>query len=343
MYNIKVDGGALTTCKANIYGTHTFSKELISALTHYDKTNSYTIYTQENSSETISNSHIQTVWPKIGWMKIGISVAEILSHNEKNIFLALNQSLPMYTNGPIIGFIHGLSFMKYPHLYPDSYKRMYRQVSQLMHRARHIVVSSNKIKAELESLYPHHNNIHSIPFGIPSAYIQKSIRYKRKNIVLFVGMNHPIKNLGLLIRSFKLIVANPQYSSYKLILAGVGNAPVNCHGLNQQNVIIIPYADTSLLLKLYNEASCLAVPSLYESFHLPTVEALSQDTPVVSCTEAAIPELAPFIHISKNNPRDFYRSLLHCLNATQHVDIQKLRATFSWKIFVNKIVALYHD
>ena len=343
MYNIQIDGGALNSHATNVYGTHTFSNELINALADFDTINTYTVYAQEPIVGIDSAIRIKVIWPRMGWMKIGISIAEILSHNKENIFLALNQSVPMYTNGPIIGFIHGLSFMKFPHLYPDSYKRMHQQVSQLMHRARHIVVSSNKIKVELESLYPHNKNIHSIPFGIPSAYIQKNIRYKRKNIVLFVGMNHPIKNMSLLLNSFKLLIANPSFSSYKLVVVGAGNIDTHYYGLTQQNVIVIPQANTSLLQKLYNEAACLAVPSLYESFHFPTIEALSQETPVVTTMNAVIPEIAPYVYTCNNNPNDFYKGLQKCLTMSHTIDIQKLHRDFSWKKFAKRIVALYHE
>jgi len=342
MYNVKIDGGALNAHDANIYGTHTFSKELITALTHYDKINSYTIYTQENTVLTTNGARMQKIWPKIGWMKMGIAIAELMSRNKQNIFLATNQSFPLYTSGSIIGFIHGLSFMQYPHLYPDSQKRMRQQISQLMHRARHIVVSSEKVKSALTHKYPQNKNIHTIPFGIPSAFIEKNKNYKRKKLVLFVGMNHPIKNITLLIRSFKLLITNPMYSTYKLILVGVGNTRVDYLGLSQQHVVLIPHANISLLKKLYNEAACLAVSSLYESFHFPTIEALSQGTPVVACAGAVIPEIAPYVHTSKHNPNDFCKSLQNCLTSTKHIDVQTLQTTFSWRTFAKKIVALYH-
>ena len=46
------------------------------------------------------------------------------------------------------------------------------------------------------------------------------------------------------------------------------------------------------LVELYNEAACAVVPSLYEGFSLPAIEAMSTGCPLVATTGGAIPEVA---------------------------------------------------
>lgn len=343
MYNINVDGGALNKSRTNIYGTHTFSTECINALAHYDKINKYTIYTQTEIETLPDSINIRKIWPNRGWMKIGITTAELQSNKKNNVFLALNQTIPLYTSGPIIGFIHGLSFALYSQLYPDSQKRMHSELSRLIQRARHVVVSSKKVKSELLQTFPKRENIHVIPFGVPTYFIEKDKRYKRKKFILYVGMNHPIKNISLLVHAFKLLIKIPAYSTHKLVLVGVGTAPIDYYGLSRQSIIVIPHAHASLLKKLYNEGACLAVPSLYESFHFPTVEALSQETPVVAHEGAIIPELASFVQTCTNDPKSFCLGLQKCISSTKKINVKSLHSIFSWHTFAKKIMALYHE
>jgi glycosyltransferase involved in cell wall biosynthesis len=50
--------------------------------------------------------------------------------------------------------------------------------------------------------------------------------------------------------------------------------------------------DDATLAALYAGAACLALPSLYEGFGLPLVEAMSYGTPVLTSNIASMPEVA---------------------------------------------------
>jgi glycosyltransferase involved in cell wall biosynthesis len=46
------------------------------------------------------------------------------------------------------------------------------------------------------------------------------------------------------------------------------------------------------IVELYNESACAVVPSLYEGFSLPAIEAMSSGCPLVATTGGALPEVA---------------------------------------------------
>jgi glycosyltransferase involved in cell wall biosynthesis len=46
------------------------------------------------------------------------------------------------------------------------------------------------------------------------------------------------------------------------------------------------------IVELYNESACAVVPSLYEGFSLPAIEAMSTACPLVATTGGALPEVA---------------------------------------------------
>lgn len=59
-----------------------------------------------------------------------------------------------------------------------------------------------------------------------------------------------------------------------------------------KNIICLGFVSTEDLVLLYNAASVFAMPSLYEGFGLPILEAMSCGCPVVASKEGSIPEIS---------------------------------------------------
>ena len=100
---ISVDGGGLGGKLGERYGNYVFSENLIKALSLFDRKNRYFIYTLANLK------------PRLAWSKIRVSIEELRA--KKDVFLALNQALPLYVSGKIISFCHGLSYYFYSRFY----------------------------------------------------------------------------------------------------------------------------------------------------------------------------------------------------------------------------------
>jgi glycosyltransferase involved in cell wall biosynthesis len=62
---------------------------------------------------------------------------------------------------------------------------------------------------------------------------------------------------------------------------GLGDAVEFVSGITDERIV-----------ELYNESACAVVPSLYEGFSLPAIEAMSTGCPLVATTGGAIPEVA---------------------------------------------------
>jgi glycosyltransferase involved in cell wall biosynthesis len=75
------------------------------------------------------------------------------------------------------------------------------------------------------------------------------------------------------------------------------------------------------LVEMYAEASAVAVPSLYEGFSLPAVEAMACETPVVASAGGALPEvLGPdglaSLHVPPGDPGALATALGRLLSST---------------------------
>ncbi len=117
---------------------------------------------------------------------------------------------------------------------------------------------------------------------------------------LYVGGINPHKNLQLLIKAF----SDKAFSQSKLILVGdyqndrffsdfeTLHSLIRERGLTEQ-VIFTGYLTDLELATLYKCALAIILPSFYEGFGLPAIEAMVSGVPAIVTLNSAIPEIAP--------------------------------------------------
>ena len=120
-----------------------------------------------------------------------------------------------------------------------------------------------------------------------------------KPYLIHHGTIQPRKNLKRLIEAFRLMLARNTVLDLDLVLAGqmgwasaeITQAARSSSG-SRGNVIfagVLPDADLALLIK---GASLAVVPSLYEGFSLPMVEAMACGVPTVTSRTSCLPEIS---------------------------------------------------
>jgi glycosyltransferase involved in cell wall biosynthesis len=313
---ISVDGGALYPKNNRRFGSSVFSENLVQALNLYDKKNQYFIYTFKNLK------------PKLFWLKGRVSIEEL--KQKKDVFLALNQAIPFYTSGKIISFCHGLSYYFYPKYYPKKdYIRLKKQLDEMIKRSDKIIVSSEKVKDELVSIYQYiETKIIVLPFGIPLDLLNENFKLKISNFrnkekyFLYVGMDHPIKNIDFIRKAFKKFKSSNDFKDYRLLLV-----TKNC--------------SREKLKRLYQNATALLTSSHYESFNFPVLEALSQNCPVIGLKSAIIPELKQYVNVVGDEKQFVYLMNKAVNNKPEIKNRQIITKEFSWKDYVKNLVKLY--
>lgn len=118
-----------------------------------------------------------------------------------------------------------------------------------------------------------------------------------KPYFLFVGTIEPRKNLERLLQAFARLP--PVYQEqFSLVIAGAaGWGGVDLERLIYQHrlensVCVLGYVTNQQLASLYAHARFLAMPSLYEGFGLPLVEAMQYGTPLLTSNTSSMPEVA---------------------------------------------------
>ncbi|MBE9514325.1 MAG: glycosyltransferase family 4 protein [Chloroflexi bacterium] len=178
--------------------------------------------------------------------------------------------------------------------------------------------------------------------------------------VLFVGSEHPRKNLFTLLSAFKKLKGQPGFENLKLVKLGKAGGPerdfrgetmgtIRRLRLDQQ-VVFVQDVSVEDLAGYYRGAECFAFPSLYEGFGFPPLEAMACGCPVISSDSSSLPEVVGQAAI-KVSPRDA-GALADALNkiltdrALRESLIAKgatQAAKFSWQQTAERTLEVYEE
>lgn len=115
--------------------------------------------------------------------------------------------------------------------------------------------------------------------------------------VLFVGTGEPRKNLSRLIEAFAGLPVDLRTRTKLIVVGAPGWKSETARSLAARagvhdRVDVLGYVESGQLADLYANARCLAMPSLYEGFGLPILEANLRSVPVVTSNISSMPEVA---------------------------------------------------
>jgi glycosyltransferase involved in cell wall biosynthesis len=135
------------------------------------------------------------------------------------------------------------------------------------------------------------------PMLVSDAFLSKYGLNSEQHYVLFVGSEAPRKNLSTLIRAFALV--KQQIPGVKLLKVGSSQFSQERRKLEaliakldlQRDVQFFEFVLDEDLPAFYNAADVVVMPSLYEGFGLPIVEAMACGTPVVCARAGSLPEV----------------------------------------------------
>jgi glycosyltransferase involved in cell wall biosynthesis len=178
--------------------------------------------------------------------------------------------------------------------------------------------------------------------------------------LLYVGGMSPHKNLGALIDACAALRQDTRCSDLRLVLVGdfSGDVFYSAYAALQQRVarlqlreavVFTGYIDDATLAYVYNGAAALVLPSLWEGFGLPVIEAMACGTPVVASQRGALPEVvgAAGLLCDLDRPDDLRAQLLRLLTDPDlQTRLQTLgpqrAAAFSWERSARQTVSAFH-
>lgn len=246
--------------------------------------------------ENINNSTVKRFFYII-WLNT-FFVIYLLFQKKPTTLICTNFLLPFVKIPKVkyIPVIHDLCSYAYPECMTKVqifYSRM--AIKTAIKNADVIITVSETIKQEILSRFKYlEENIKIIynrnPFEFfdeisaeNNTKILKKYALTDKKYILSVATLNKRKNLSNLIEGFNEV--STKHSDIKLVLVG-GNGNSNIDSTNE-NVNFTGYIEEMELSVLYRHALCYVIPSLYEGFGIPILEAQVSKTPTI-CSDIPV-------------------------------------------------------
>ena len=129
-----------------------------------------------------------------------------------------------------------------------------------------------------------------------------------------------------------------------VVVVGPEREPGLARQLRELGADLRGYVDRDELAQLYRDASALVVPSRYEGFGLPLLEAMASGTPVVAAPDPALVEVAGDAAVFADQG-DLSGAILHALDRRDELRAAGFAraAQFSWAQAAARTVDVYRS
>jgi len=291
-------------------GIGIYTEELIKNLLKIDQTNQYVIFLRKEAyrSYQIKNKNVEKVLTEIPHysFKEQTALNPYFKAAKLDLVHFTHFNKPIFYHQPYLVTIHDLTMLFYPPRTNFLKKKIFEWViKSAVKNALKIIVPSQQTKKDLnEYLNVPTEKIELIYEALPSNFKPAKIKNRTilkkyritKPYLFYTGQQKPHKNLIRLVEAFKDL--NRKYpSKWQLVLAGKidPSHPELGQKIEELNlkdeVILAGFVRDQDLPQLYVQAQAYVLPSLYEGFGLPPLEAMASKIPVIASSSSCIPEI----------------------------------------------------
>jgi len=234
------------------------------------------------------------------WSQVRLPVALAASHAD--LLFVPAHSVPFAWTGRALTVVHDLAFERLPDAYSARERALLQATTRwAVRRCPVLIAVSESTKADLVECYgvaPDRIRVVPNGGGEPPPPVQSSpLRFEP--FVLQVGRIEARKNQGAALEAVErlegvtLVVAGPERDAR---LAARLRASSRC--------VVLGHVDAAQLEGLYARAAAVVVPSLYEGFGLPVLEAMARGKPVVAARRSSLPEIGGDAALYVDDPND---------------------------------------
>jgi len=251
-------------------------------------------------------------WPKY-WTQLRLPW-ELYRHKPDLLFMPIQQ-LPYIRPKKMktVAVMHDLAFHEYGEQFTyKDWVLLHIFSAHVARKADQIIAVSRATGLDMKEFYGREKRVSIVHHGVDidcfkpvtgeeerkRSWNELRERYHQidKPYILYVGQIQPRKNLIRLIKAFEKIAA--QDEDIQLVIAG-GHGwlrkPIEQRARNSkeaERIHMIGRVPDELLINLYWHAEVFALPSLYEGFGMPILEAMAAGCAVVTGNVSAMPEAA---------------------------------------------------
>jgi len=273
--------------------------------------------------------------PKKLWVLTGLTRRLLFGKPKIDVLFSPTHYTPLVSRTPTIVFLMDLAFERFGSEYFTTVDltQLKRWTPMSVKKAKHVLTISEFSKSEIVKFYNTDPNKISVvyPSFNRDLYHGKVPKTKQSQVkkkygitgsyLLYIGTLQPRKNLSRLVEAFaelnrprlKLVLGGKKGWFYQQIFDKVKDL-----GL-EDRVIFTGFVPDEDLPALIKSSRSYVLPSLYEGFGMPAVEAQAVGTPVVASHISSLPEIVGSSGIYIDNPKsidDIVQALEKVLSLT---------------------------
>lgn len=302
-------------------GSSKVAYELIKNLEKIDKKNEYVIYLPgeplPDMPKPRNNFSYSVLKNNKLWTYFSLPLKLFREKNKPDLFFSPTHYIPRFSPVKKIVTIFDLSFLHFPEMFKKSDLWKLKNWTKFsISNAEHIITISNSTKKDIVSTYGISKDKISVAYpgydrekftllaGRQEVQSSKfkveeiKEKYKIKNpYIIYIGTLQPRKNL------IRLIEAVSRIEDLNLVVVGktsgegregwmyedILKTPVELGC--EDRVIFTGFVQGEDLPFLISGAVCFILPSLWEGFGIPVLEAMACGTPVIVSNSSSLPEL----------------------------------------------------
>lgn len=365
---IAIDGN-----EANIsqrVGVNQWAYELIKQLAKLKSEHQFVVFLKNRPLPDMpaptANFRYEVFGPTKAWVLTGLT-ARLLKKPKPDVLFSPSHYIPLVSPVKRVCAIVDLSYEKFGREYFREYDlQQLRRWSRLsVKQSAKVITISQYSKNDIVTLYkakpqkvvviyPGFNDELYQP-RVPLAKL-KQVREKYGIVgkyFLFVGTLQPRKNISRLIKAFarlktntKLVIVGKKGWLYEEILNQAKKLKID------NRVIFTGFVESGDMPALMKYSRAFVLPSLYEGFGIPVVEAQACGGIVIVSRVSSLPEVAEDSGIYINNPEsvsDIRKSLQQVLDMPKKKRQSLIKAgktnaaRFSWKKAARELIAVLEE
>jgi glycosyltransferase involved in cell wall biosynthesis len=258
---------------------------------------------------------------------------------------------PAWRNWRSVVTLHDLAFMLYPATHTEASRAYYAASGESVRRAERVIAVSQRTASDaVRLLGVDPARMRVVPEAAAPGFSPRGeaefeatatgLHLDKRPYALFVGTLEPRKNVPLLLEAFAQV--RNQLDVQLLVVGGRGwlDEPIFAaharSGLGDA-VRFLGNLDPDDLAALYSHAAAFVLPSLYEGFGLPVLEAMACGAPVICSNAGPLPEVAgdAALLLSPHDPDPWAQAILKVMTDARVASTLRQKgferaATFSW-------------
>jgi glycosyltransferase involved in cell wall biosynthesis len=242
--------------------------------------------------------------PKKLWTWTGLPLALWRDLPKADVVFSPTHYIPRFVRMPKVMSIMDVSYLEYPHLFrqKDLYQLTKWTAYSASRAARILTISEFSKNAIIKAYgvaargvtvtYPgfsmntHKDASQSIGLNTPYILSVGTLQPRKNYVRLIEAFAEVLPKLRVKYPEMTLVIVGKKGWLYEDILSAPGRFGV------EKQVKFLEFVPDEALPGLYEKAMCFALPSLYEGFGLPVLEAMAHGCPVVVSDVSSLPEIA---------------------------------------------------